>query len=190
MNFKILDNSEGKMKNIVMLLLTLVLGTGSYVSAGVPIPVAKVSFEHEFLSGGHDFLDGFGALTVVLFDDGVVQVQNYESDSKSNLLEAPLLKQLSYNEFSKLLTTVYALGEAKLIVDDFATVCRMIPPLANSDLFLLGHNGEFQMVLSDDGCWRGVSVRPESDELALAAGQLRQKLISIGKRLLRKTHGK
>ena len=169
---------------MITLLTTFILLTGAYASVGTPGPLAKVSFEYAIGPKGQEDFSNAEALTVLLFEDGVIQVESDEKNTKSSWFKTPLLKQLSYDEFSKLASTVYVLGEAKLVFEDSTTVCRMMPPAANSDLFLSGYKGEFQMVLSDYGCWRGLSVRPASDQLTLAAENLRKKLISIGKELL------
>ena len=162
-----------------VLLLTLLYVSNPRAHGGPPEAMARVSFDHIRHNGSEDFR----IFTLWLFSDGVVELRSGARDRRGEVID-PIVAQLDYKQFKRLEISVYLVSEAKLAMDKTNVVCKRLPPVVHSDLFLLDGYGGGHIVLSQRGCWRGIFIHPTNSKLQRRAEFLRSELLSIGNRLL------
>ena len=164
------------MKNFIRNLIALAILTFAATSFAniLPSVIAEVSFVHY---SPERINQGPGVYTVQLVEDGSLRVLQGEG----HVLNA---ERLSDVDFQLLVGAVYKLAGIQLQVDVTSVICRMMPSLVNSDLYVLGMNNEREMVLSEQGCHRPITVYPIDEDLKEKAQELRKLLISAGRDLL------
>ena len=176
---------EGKMKNLIALTtLTLALST-SLLAANNSI-LAEVSFERRELAGPRDVVYAPRAYSIQLLAHGEIQVMDVGAGDQwfiQPVKERPAYR-LSEREYDWVMGVIYLLGEAELVYSTVPGICRMAPPLVNSDLYVLGYQEDYSLVLSESGCWRDFSTYPAEERLYQEAVALKEWLLSIGEMLL------
>ena len=164
----------------LVLLFTLLYVSNPRADWGPPEAMARVSFDHIRYNGS----EGSRIFTLWLFSDGVVELRSRVKARRGERIDT-IVAQLDYKQFERLEISVYLVSEAKLAMDKTNVVCKRLPPVVHSDLFLLDGYGDGHIVLSQRGCWRGVFIHPTDSKLQRRAELLRSELLSIGKRLLK-----
>ena len=165
------------MKNLTrnLVALTVLTFAASSFASILPMVVAEVSFVHYY----PEKVDlGPQAYTVQLVEDGTLRV----AQAGGEVLAA---ERLGDTDFELLVGAVYQLGGVQLKIDVAPVVCRALPSIVNSDLYVLGMDNEREMVLSEQGCHRPMTVYPIEDDLKEQAQELRRLLVSAGRDLLK-----
>ena len=155
--------------------MTLTLLGGWFVSVEASSGVmAQVSFQYD------EFFQQERALVVQLLDSKMIQVadigtnQWYDLAVDDNEMDLLLDMAESLLPLNRTTLVIGKLGES-------GKNCRVPPTVVNADLYIVTAEGEANMILSDDSCWRGLSVYPFDGDLKNTARYLRERLISIGK---------
>ena len=188
---------EGIMtRHLIALILLALASAGNLVASdysGGSDLIAEVSFEYQMSPGPLDVVYASRAYSVQFYSYGEIHLVDLGGDQEGSSdewyvdpIEERLVYQLNEDEYDWLMEVVYLLGEAELSYDDFegSNCRRMEPPLVNSDLYILGYQDDYSLVLSDGGCWREFYVYPFEQGLYQYASSLKEWLLAVGKSLL------
>ncbi|MCY4643425.1 MAG: hypothetical protein OXB88_02305 [Bacteriovoracales bacterium] len=168
------------MKNSILLVAFLMFTQNPFAVASDSGILAEVSFEHVQTDKYKDVFYDSETFVLRLFDDGMLEIENYRN-VETVWPGYSLVEQLDDDQFMELADLVSVLGNAELETYESEFTCMVMPSSSvPSDLLLLTYHGEFQTVLSDEGCWREFFVYPVDPELLELAKHLKQRLIELG----------